>query len=126
MYQQLKKLKEGSIVTGKVVKLKNRFNNIYVIELFDQWMTAKSPTPLEIGSSVEFVVNIVDGNHTLKIRERETAQNSFRSVDKEVRILNSCNLDINSKNLQLISKYLEMGKPVQLDKILAFFRENDR
>jgi hypothetical protein len=123
MYHLLKKLKKGQIVTGKVVKLKNRFNNIYIIEIFDQWITAKSPKPLNIGSMVEFIVEIVDGAQTLKIKDKK--QQQMRSADREVKILRSCSLEINSKNLELISKYIELGKPIQLDSILRFFRENN-
>ncbi|PID29130.1 MAG: hypothetical protein CR982_03740 [Candidatus Cloacimonadota bacterium] len=121
MYHLLKNIKEGSIISGKVIKLKNRFNNLYVIEIFDQWITAKAPTPLEIGSYIDFIVEIKNGKHTLKIREKE----KIISVNKEVKILRSCSLEVNSQNLKLISKYIEMKKPIQKDSILKFFRESN-
>ncbi|MBN1970325.1 MAG: hypothetical protein JXR48_15980 [Candidatus Delongbacteria bacterium] len=119
MYRLLQKFKPGDRINGKVIRLEDQYRGLYIVEIFGQWMTAKSEKILSIGEEITFEVISGSPLPGLKIVEQVKKQ------DRNVNILISCGIEPSLKNLNLLKVYIEDGGYVQKDELIRYFKRQN-
>ena len=120
MLRVFRNIRTGTKMIGEIIGIKSPENRIYVIRLKNEQFTAYSEIDFQIGNRVLLEVIEAGEQPHLKLSRAEVEKSVPTEAENLLRI---CKLEINTKNVELMCKYLSSGSPVQLDKILHYFKE---
>jgi len=115
-------LKIGTKLFGKIVNIEFKENNIYIVKIDKEELTAYSE--LDFVQNEKVFLEVFSEGRIPKLKlQKANNVNTMSEFPESIRILKTCNIEINEENIITMNEYLIADNPIQLDKIFQFFKE---
>ena len=119
----LKNLKLGTKLFGKIISTEFKEKNIYIVNINKEELTAYSELDFVLNEKVFLEVTAEGKLPKLKLQKASNI-NTISEFPESIRILKTCSIEINEENIITMNEYLTAGNPIQLDKIFNFFKQS--
>jgi len=117
----INRLKLGTKLFGKIVNVEFKEKNIYIVDINKEELTAYSELDFVQNEKVFLEVTAEGKLPKLKLQKASNI-NTMSEFPESIKILKTCNIEINEENIITMNEYLIAKNPIQLDKIFQFFK----
>ncbi len=118
----LKNMKLGTKLFGRIINTEFKESNIYIVSINKEELTAYSELDF-IKNEKVFLEVIAEGKQPKLKLQKASDINALSEFPESIRILKTCNIEVNKENIITMNEYLQEENPIQLDKIFQYFKQ---